>query len=35
LLSLLGDEPSVLAECLFADPIADIAVLGSLDDQEL
>jgi hypothetical protein len=28
------DKPSgVSAECLFADPIADIAVLGSVDEQ--
>jgi hypothetical protein len=35
LLAPLGDDLSVWAECLFADPIADIAVLGSPDDQEL
>lgn len=27
--------PKVWAECLFADPVADIAVLGSPDDQVL
>jgi hypothetical protein len=35
LLAPLGGEPAVSAECLFADPIADIAVLGSPDNQEL
>jgi hypothetical protein len=35
LLGPLGSEPMVWAECLFADPIADIAVLGSPDDQAL
>jgi hypothetical protein len=35
LLSSLGSEPSVWAECLFADPISDVAVLGSPDNQEL
>jgi hypothetical protein len=34
-LAPLGSEPAVWAECLFADPIADIAVLGSPGDQEL
>ena len=34
LLGKLGDEGSVWAELLFADPIADIAVLGSPDNQE-
>ena len=29
LLAPLGDDLAVWAECLFADPIADIAVLGS------
>ena len=37
--SLLGTldarKPSVWAECLFADPVADIAVLDSPDDQKL
>jgi hypothetical protein len=28
-------KPKVWAECLFADPIADIAVLGTPDNQEL
>jgi hypothetical protein len=35
LLGPLGNKPTVLAECLFADPIADIAVLGSPDNQVL
>jgi hypothetical protein len=30
-----GEEPSVSCECLFVDPIADIAVLGMPDEQEL
>jgi hypothetical protein len=35
LLASLGDEPSVWTECLFADPIGDIAVIGPPDGQEL
>jgi hypothetical protein len=35
LLAPLGSEPTVWAECLFADPVADIAVLGCPDNQEL
>jgi hypothetical protein len=35
LLAPLGEQPSIWCECLFADPIADIAVLGSPDNQEL
>jgi hypothetical protein len=35
LLGPLGSEPTVWAECLFVDPDADIAVLGTPDDQEL
>jgi hypothetical protein len=35
LLGTLGDEPSVWAECVFADPVADLAVLRKPDDQEL
>lgn len=35
LIGPLTGEKSVHAECLFADPIADIAVLGSPDDQAL
>jgi hypothetical protein len=33
LLAPLGDKRSVWAECLFVDPIGDIAVLGTPDDQ--
>jgi hypothetical protein len=33
LLAPLGKEPVVCAECLFADPIADIAVVGSPDEE--
>jgi hypothetical protein len=35
LLAPLGAEPAVWAECLFVDPVGDIAVLGCPDDQEL
>jgi hypothetical protein len=35
LLGPLGGERTVAAECVFVDPIADIAVLGSPDDQVL
>lgn len=35
LLGRVGESPSVSAECLFVDPIADIAVLGEPDSQEL
>jgi hypothetical protein len=35
LIGLLAARPSVSAECLFVDPIADIAVLGAPDSQEL
>jgi len=35
LLGPLGAEPSVWAMCLFADPMADIAVLGQPDNQAL
>ena len=35
ILAPLGSEPTVWAQCLFADPIADIAVLGSPDGQGL
>jgi hypothetical protein len=31
----LGEQLSVSCECLFIDPIADIAVLGSPDNQAL
>jgi hypothetical protein len=33
LLAPLGGEPSVWAECLFADTVADIAILGRPDNQ--
>ena len=35
LLGPLGAEPTVWAECLFVDPIGDIAVLGSPDEEDL
>lgn len=35
LLGPLGVEPTVWAECLFVNPIADIAILGCPDNQEL
>jgi hypothetical protein len=35
LLVVLGEKPSVCGRLLFADPIADIAVLGSPDEQEM
>jgi hypothetical protein len=35
ILGPLGEKPTVWAELLFADPIADIAVLVSPDNQEL
>ena len=36
LLGLLDERaPNVWAECLFADPVADVAVLGSPDGQKL
>jgi hypothetical protein len=34
LLAQLGDKPAVMAECLFVDPVADIAVLGPPDCQK-
>jgi hypothetical protein len=33
--SLDGTKSNVWSECLFADPVADIAVLGCPDEQEL
>src|SRR5262249_29628643 len=33
LLGRAGKEPTVWAECLFVDPVADIAVLGAPDNQ--
>ena len=35
LLSALGEQPTIWAECLFVDVIADLAVLGPPDGQEL
>jgi hypothetical protein len=35
LLGPIDAEPTVWTECLFADPIADIAVLGAPGDQQL
>ena len=35
LLGPLAEEPTVWADCLFVDPVADIAVLGSPDNQSL
>jgi hypothetical protein len=35
LLGPIGTEPTVWAECLFVDPIGDIAVLGPPDNQDL
>jgi hypothetical protein len=35
LLGQLGEEPTVWAECLFVDPISDLAVLGPPDGQAL
>lgn len=35
LLGPLNEKPAVWAECLFADPIADLAVLSSPDTQDL
>jgi hypothetical protein len=33
-LHLIGPEPGIAGRCLFADPVADIAVLGAPDGQE-
>ncbi len=35
LLAPLGEKPSVWAECLFFDPVSDLAILGEPDSQEL
>ena len=35
LLGLIGEAPTVWAECLFVDPIGDIALLGTPDNQSL
>jgi hypothetical protein len=34
-LAPLGEKPSVMVECLFVDPVSDLAVLGAPDSQEL
>jgi hypothetical protein len=34
-LAPLGEKPTVWAQCLFFDPVADVAVLGEPDNQEL
>jgi hypothetical protein len=34
LLGSLGEDPAVCTECLFADPIGDVAVLGPPDGQQ-
>jgi hypothetical protein len=31
----LHEEPTIAAECLFVDPVSDLAVLGPPDDQDL
>lgn len=35
LIGPLGEQPTVWVECYFVDPVADLAVLGTPDDQEL
>ena len=35
LISLLGAKPNITASCYFADPAADITVLGAPDNQSL
>jgi hypothetical protein len=35
LLAPLGKKPAIWGQCLFTDPVADIAVLGSPDEQSL
>jgi hypothetical protein len=35
LLATLGNQPAVWAECLFVDPVSDLAVLGRPDGQAL
>lgn len=35
ILGPLGGKPTISAECLFVDPVADIAVLGQPDNQAL
>ena len=35
LIGMLGAKPSIWCECLFVDPVSDLAVLGPPDGQEL
>ena len=35
LIGLLGAKPNITASCYFADPVADITVLGAPDNQSL
>jgi hypothetical protein len=35
LLGPLGGAPTIYAECVFVDPVADLAILGTPDSQEL
>lgn len=35
LVGVLDQEPTITVECLFADPVADVAVLGEPDDHAL
>jgi hypothetical protein len=35
LLAPLGERPSIVATCRFVDPVADIALIGSPDNQEM
>ena len=35
LLAKLGEKPSIAAECLFVDPVSDLAVLAPPDDEVL
>jgi len=35
LLGPLGAAPTIWAECYFVDPVADLAILGSVDNQQM
>ena len=35
LLGPLGEKPTIWAECLFVDPVSDLAIMGTPDNQEL
>jgi hypothetical protein len=35
MLGPIGSKPIVGAECLFADPVSDIAILGPPDNQTM